>query len=188
MDANNITTLNASASFAARMESQPTVETLRQGSCTTAIQLHQRANQYARHAECSGQPGGFYPFLSTVLDEDTLTRTALHRTVRDTGEDGGRAVPRSPLKIQSSKAEQRAAQAFRDAEPRNLDADITEEAQTATPPRAEVEGSTTSSRKKTLAADKRALAADLIAAIRTEVGSSFAPVDQRARAGRRRSP
>ena len=155
MDANNITTLNASASFAARMESQPTVETLRQGSCTTAIQLHQRANQYARHAECSGQPGGFYPFLSTVLDEDTLTRTALHRTVRDTGEDGGRAVPRSPLKIQSSKAEQRVAQAFRDAEPRNLDADITEEAQSVTPPRAEGEGTATSSRKKTLAADKR---------------------------------
>jgi hypothetical protein len=63
------------------------------------------------------------------------------------------------------------AQAFRDAEPRNLDADITEEAQSVTPPRAEVEGSATSSRKKTLAADKRALAADLIAAIRTELGS-----------------
>ena len=122
MDANNTytSTLSASTSFAARMESQPTVETLRQGSCATAIQLHQRADQYARHhrpnantTECSGQPGVFFPFLSTVLDEDTLTRTALHRTVLTTGEDGSRDVPRSPLKIQSSKAEQKVAQAFR---------------------------------------------------------------------------
>ena len=114
MDANNkyTATFNGSASFSAQMESQPTVETLRRGSCTTAYQLHQRADQFARHlrpnantTECSGPPGGFFPFLSTVLDEDTLTRTHLHRTVLYAGEDGSRAVPRSPLKIRSSKAE-----------------------------------------------------------------------------------
>ena len=180
MDANNTytSTLNASTSFAARMESQPTVETLRQGSCATAIQLHQRADQYARHhrpnantTECSGQPGVFFPFLSTVLDEDTLTRTALHRPVLTTGEDGSRDVPRSPLKIQSSKAEQKVARAFRDAEPRNLDSDITEEARSVTPPRAATERSTFSSRKKASVADKKALAADLIEAIRIEVGT-----------------
>ena len=140
MDANNTytSTLNASTSFAAQMEFQPTVETLREGSQRST---RQRADQYtqqlrpnANTTECSGQPGVFFPFLSTVLDEDTLTRTALHRTVLHTGEDGSRAVPRSPLKIQSSKAEQKAAQAFRDAEPHDLDADITEEAQSVTPP------------------------------------------------------
>ena len=73
------------------------------------------------------------------MDEDTLTRTALHRTTVHLREEGGSAVPRSPLKIQSSKAEQKVAQAFRDAEPRDLDADISKEAQTATPPRAAAE-------------------------------------------------
>ena len=174
MDATNNTytaTFNASGSFTARMESQPTVETLRQGSCTTAYQLHKRADQYARHlrpnantTECSGPPGGFFPFLSTVLDEDTLTRTALHRSVLPLGEDGGHITLRSPLKIQSSKAEQKVAQAFRDAEPRNLNADITVEAHTGTPLRAAAERSTPMSRKK-------ALAADLIEAIRIEVDS-----------------
>jgi hypothetical protein len=106
----------------------------------------------------------FFPFLSTVLDEDTLTRTALHRSVLPLGEDGGHITLRSPLKIQSSKAEQKVAQAFRDAEPRNLNADITVEAHTGTPLRAAAERSTPMSRKK-------ALAADLIEAIRIEVGS-----------------
>ena len=112
MDAHTYkTTYNATASFSNLMEQQPMVESLRPGSCATAIQLHHLAEQYARHLlptantnGCSGSPGKIFPFLSTVCDEDTLTRTALH-----TVEEGGRVVPRSPLKIQTSKAEQKAA-------------------------------------------------------------------------------
>ena len=63
------------------------------------------------------------------------------------------------------------AQEFRDAEPRNLDADITEEAQSVTPPRAAAERRTISSRKKASVAERKTLAADLIEAIRIEVGS-----------------
>jgi hypothetical protein len=52
-------------------------------------------------------------FLSSVLGvEDTLTRTALH-----TVEEGGRVVSRSPLKVQTYKAEQKVAKAFQDANP-----------------------------------------------------------------------
>jgi hypothetical protein len=113
MDKNytSITTLKGSTSFAAQMELQPTVETLRLGSQRST---RQRADQYtqelrpnANTTEFSGQPGVFFPFLRkvNVLDEDNLTRTDLHRTVLYTGEDGSRAVPRSPLKIRSSKAE-----------------------------------------------------------------------------------
>ena len=162
------------------------VESLRPGSCATAIQLHHLAEQYARHLlptantnGCSGSPGKIFPFLSTVCDEDTLTRTALH-----TVEKGGRAVPRSPLKVQTSKAEQKAAKAFQDANPRNLDADITEEAHSATPQRTEDIRGAAAQRSTSSRQTKKDLAADLIEAIRNEVGS---PVGSR-RSTTERSP
>ena len=117
--------------FSARLDSTPVVRRLRQGTFLTKQDVYAQAALYARAARpsantenCSGSPGSIYPYLSGVLDEDLLARTSLSSIF-----DDGDLSRRSPLNVQSSRAERKVAHGLRDATPRNIYVDIAREAE-----------------------------------------------------------
>ena len=131
----NISTDFTKTTFGARMDSAPPVECLRQGIFTTKEEVYAEAARNARAARplantehCSGSPGRIYPYVSEVLGEDLLARTCLSTIF----EDGDSSV-RSPLPVQSSRAERKVAQNFF---PRDISTDISREAEDVSKPTA----------------------------------------------------
>ena len=123
MDARNITNDFMKTTFSARMDSSPSAERLRPGTFTNnedvyaeAALLSRAARPSANTERCSGSPGSIYPYHSEVLSDDLLSRTCLFTVSEDDD-----SFTRSPLQVQSSRAEKKVAQDFRGAAPRDID-------------------------------------------------------------------
>ena len=134
MDVRNITNDLMKTTFSARMDSSPSVERLRPATFTKnedvyaeAALLSRAARPSANTEHSSGSPGSIYPYLSEVLGDDLLARTCLSTVSEDDDSFG-----RSPLQVQSSRAEKKVAQDFRGAAPRDISSDISREAEEAT--------------------------------------------------------
>ena len=130
MDARNITNDFMKTTFRARMDSSPSAERLHPGTFTNnedvyaeAALLSRAARPSANTERCSGSPSSIYPYHSEVLSDDLLSRTCLSTVSEDDDSFG-----RSPLPVQSSRAEKKVAQDFRGAAPRDISSDISREA------------------------------------------------------------
>ena len=149
-------------SFRTRLDTPPAIVVcLQQGVFPTKRDLYDKAALNARIAQptaqtsnCAGETESIYPFLSEVVDQDILSRTMLFSEAEDT--DGSQ---RSPLPVQTSRAERKVARDMWDTAPRDLNADISGEHL---------------SPKKTLASPERRgtrdvsnLAAELLTALRS---------------------
>ena len=75
-----------------------------------AALLSRAARPSANTERCSGSPSSIYPYHSEVLSDDLLSRTCLSTVSEDDDSFG-----RSPLPVQSSRAEKKVAQDFRGA-------------------------------------------------------------------------
>ena len=182
MDAFNISNDLMKTTFGARLDSTPVVRRLRQGTFVTKEDVYAQAALYARAARpsantenCSGSPGSVYPYLSGVLDDDLLARTSLSAISAD--ELSSR---RSPLIVQSSRAERKVAQGLRDATPRDISADISREAKEDTSSSAAPASPSTDAPASPRRRPKRdALTTDLLAALKADLASpspSRAPI------------
>ena len=117
-------------SFRTRLDTPPAIVVcLQQGVFPTKRDLYDKAALNARIAQPTAQTSNFagetesiYPFLSEVVDQDILSRTMLFSEAEDT--DGSQ---RSPLPVQTSRAERKVARDMWNTAPRDLHADISGE-------------------------------------------------------------
>ena len=131
MDVDNISrSTYESRDFRRRLDTPTSglMSRLRQGSYSTmkdlyiAAALHARvADHSAQTSNCTGETESIYPFIGGVVDPDTLARTLLFSEPTET--DGSH---RSPLPVQTSRAERKVARDMWDTS-RDLRADISGE-------------------------------------------------------------